>query len=85
MLAIGIVVSVFGLGVFCWLLFTLAIYALPFLAGLTAGLAAFRRFSPALAPTPAYAPVFALYLRIWFVPALVTYMLLDARGTKASA
>ncbi len=41
MLAIGIVLSVFGLGFFCWLLFTLAIYALPFLAGLTAGLAAF--------------------------------------------
>lgn len=42
MLAIGIVLGVFGLGVFCWLLFTLAIYALPFLAGLTAGLAAFH-------------------------------------------
>ena len=41
MLAIGLTLSVFGLGVFCWLLFTLAIYALPFLAGLTAGLAAF--------------------------------------------
>jgi hypothetical protein len=36
----AIVLSVFGLGFFCWLLFTLAIYALPFLAGLTAGLAA---------------------------------------------
>jgi hypothetical protein len=42
MLAIGIILSVFGLGVFCWLLFTLATYALPFLAGLTAGLAAFH-------------------------------------------
>ncbi len=42
MLAIGIVLSVFGLGFFCWLLFRLAIYALPFLAGLTAGLAAFH-------------------------------------------
>jgi len=42
MLAIGIVLSVFGLGFFCWLLFTLASYALPFLAGLTAGLAAFH-------------------------------------------
>ena len=41
MLVIGIVLSVLGLGLFCWLLFTLAIYALPFLAGLTAGLAAF--------------------------------------------
>ncbi len=42
MLVIGIVLSVFGLGFFCWLLFALAIYALPFLAGLTAGLAAFH-------------------------------------------
>ncbi|MBI2716792.1 MAG: hypothetical protein HYX37_20445 [Rhizobiales bacterium] len=42
MLAIGIVLSVVGLGSFCWLLFKLAIYALPVLAGLTAGLAAFH-------------------------------------------
>jgi hypothetical protein len=40
-IAIGIVLGVFGLGFFCWLLFTLAVYALPFLAGLTVGLAAF--------------------------------------------
>ncbi len=38
---LAIVLGVFGLGFFCWLLFTLAIYALPFLAGLTAGLAVF--------------------------------------------
>ena len=42
MLIAGLVLSAFGLGFFCWLLFTLAIYALPFLAGLTAGLAAFH-------------------------------------------
>lgn len=42
MLGIGIVLSIFGLGFFCWLLFTLAVYALPFLAGLTVGLAAFH-------------------------------------------
>lgn len=41
-MAIGIVLGVFGLGFFCWLLFTLAVYALPFLAGLSAGLAAFH-------------------------------------------
>lgn len=39
---LAIVLGVLGLGFFCWLLFTLAIYALPFLAGLTAGLAAFH-------------------------------------------
>jgi hypothetical protein len=32
MLIAGLVLSAFGLGFFCWLLFTLAIYALPFLA-----------------------------------------------------
>lgn len=42
MLGIGIVLSIFGLGFFCWLLFALAVYALPFLAGLTAGLAALQ-------------------------------------------
>jgi hypothetical protein len=41
-MAIGIVLSVFGLGFFCWLLFTLAVYALPFFAGLSVGLAAFH-------------------------------------------
>jgi len=42
MLVIGLVLSVAGIGFFCWLLFTLAVYALPFFAGLTAGLAAFH-------------------------------------------
>jgi hypothetical protein len=42
MLAVGSVLSIVGLGFFCWLLFTLAIYALPTFAGLTAGLAAFH-------------------------------------------
>ena len=41
-MAIGIVLGVFGLGFFCWLLFKLAVYALPFFAGLSAGLAAFH-------------------------------------------
>ena len=42
MVVIGIILSAAGLGFFCWLLFTLAVYALPFFAGLTAGLAAFH-------------------------------------------
>ena len=42
MLIIGIIFSVFGIGFFCWLLFTLAVYALPFFAGLTAGFAAYH-------------------------------------------
>ena len=47
MLIAGLVLSVFGLGFFCWMVFTLAVYALPFLAGLTVGLAAFLA-APAL-------------------------------------
>lgn len=42
MLALGLVLSVFGIGFVCWLLFALAIYALPFLAGMTAGLVAYH-------------------------------------------
>jgi hypothetical protein len=42
MLIIGLVLSVFGIGFFCWVLFILAVYALPFVAGLTAGLAAYH-------------------------------------------
>lgn len=42
MLVIGLVLSVAGIGVLCWLLFTLAVYALPFFAGLTAGFAAYH-------------------------------------------
>jgi MFS family permease len=42
MLAIGIVLSIFGIGFLCWLMFNLAVYALPFFAGMTAGLAAYH-------------------------------------------
>jgi hypothetical protein len=38
MLALGIVLNIIGLGFFCWVLLTLAIYALPFFVGMTAGL-----------------------------------------------
>ncbi|MGH7184773.1 MAG: hypothetical protein ACREIB_00635, partial [Pseudomonadota bacterium] len=42
MIIVGIILSVFGIGFFCWLLFTLAVYALPFFAGMIAGLAAYH-------------------------------------------
>jgi len=42
MIVIGIILGAVGIGFFCWLLFTLAVYALPFSASLTAGLAAFH-------------------------------------------
>ena len=42
MLVIGLFLGIFGIGLFCWLIFTLAVYALPFFVGLTAGMAAFH-------------------------------------------
>lgn len=42
MLAIGILLNIVGLGFFCWALFTLAIYALPFFIGMSAGLYAYH-------------------------------------------
>jgi hypothetical protein len=42
MLVIGLIFSMFGIGLFCWVIFTLAVYALPFFVGLTAGMAAFH-------------------------------------------
>jgi len=38
MIVIGILLNIVGLGIFCWLLFTLAINALPFFVGTTAGI-----------------------------------------------
>jgi hypothetical protein len=42
MLIIGISASIFGIGLLCWLIFTLTVYALPFFVGLTSGLVAFH-------------------------------------------
>jgi hypothetical protein len=38
MIIIGILASLAGIAVLCWLLFNLAVFAVPFFAGLTAGL-----------------------------------------------
>ncbi|PDS43323.1 hypothetical protein CO662_21535 [Rhizobium anhuiense] len=37
MIFLGILLSVAAIGFFCWLLFTLAIFALPFFAGISTG------------------------------------------------
>ena len=42
MLIVGILLNVVGLGVLCWALFTLAVHALPFFVGMTAGLYAYQ-------------------------------------------
>ncbi|PZV36424.1 hypothetical protein [Mesorhizobium kowhaii] len=38
MIFLGILAGVAAIGVLCWLLFTLAVFALPFFAGVTAGM-----------------------------------------------
>lgn len=40
-MVIGILLSVVGIGALCWLLFTLAVYALPFFVGVAVGLCAY--------------------------------------------
>ena len=37
MIFLGILLSIAAIGFFCWLLFTLAVFALPFFAGLSVG------------------------------------------------
>jgi hypothetical protein len=42
MIIIGIILAFIALAYLCWVLFALAVHALPFFAGLTAGLAAYH-------------------------------------------
>ena len=42
MLALGLLLNIAGIGLFCWLIFTLAVYALPFFVAINAGIWAFH-------------------------------------------
>jgi len=42
MLALGLLLNTVGLGLFCWLIFTLSVYALPFFVATNAGIWAFH-------------------------------------------
>ena len=42
MLALGLLLNFAGIGLFCWLIFTLAVYALPFFVGLSVFMLAFH-------------------------------------------
>jgi len=48
MLALGILLNVAGIGLFCWLIFTLAVYALPFFVAVSAGMMALHSGAGAL-------------------------------------
>jgi hypothetical protein len=41
MLALGLLLNIVGIGLFCWLMFTLAVYALPFFIAVSASKMAF--------------------------------------------
>lgn len=42
MLALGLLLNTVGIGLFCWLIFTLAVYALPLFVTINAGMFAFH-------------------------------------------
>jgi hypothetical protein len=42
MLALGLVLNAVGIGLFCWLIYTLAVYTLPFFVAINAGIWAFH-------------------------------------------
>lgn len=42
MLALGLVLNALGIGLFCWAIFSLAVYALPFYVALSIGMTAFQ-------------------------------------------
>jgi len=42
MLALGLLLNVAGIGLFCWLIFTLAVYALPLFVAINAGIWAYH-------------------------------------------
>jgi hypothetical protein len=42
MLALGLLLNTVGIGLFCWLIFMLAVYALPFFVAINAGMSAFH-------------------------------------------
>ena len=48
MLALGLLLNVAGIGLFCWLIFTLAVYALPFFVAVSAGMMALHSGAGAL-------------------------------------
>jgi len=48
MLVLGLVLGICGIGLFCWLIFNLAVYALPIFIGLSAAIAAYHGGAGAL-------------------------------------
>jgi hypothetical protein len=60
MLIIGILLNIAGLDLFCWAVFTLAVYAVPFFVGTTAG---FYLFQAGSGPSPSVLSLLVSHLR----------------------
>ena len=52
MLALGLLLNTLGIGLFCWLIFTLAVYALPFFVAINAGIWAYHSGAGLLGTPP---------------------------------
>ena len=84
MLALGLILSFFGISLFCWLIFTLTVYALPFFVGLTAGMAALHNGAGILGALPVGTVVGALTLSAGQV-AFARVRLIPLRAAIATA
>jgi hypothetical protein len=84
MLALGLILSFFGISLFCWMIFTLTVYALPFFVGLTAGMAALHNGAGILGAFLAGIVVGALTLSVGQV-AFARVRLIPLRAAIATA
>ncbi len=77
MIFIGILASIAAIGALCWLLFTLAVFALPFFAGVSAGTWAYQTGAGWLGAIIVGLIAAALTPRPWAVPARLHPSALD--------
>jgi hypothetical protein len=64
MLGIGLILNALGIGLICWLIFELTVYALPFLVAVTAGMMAWHSGAGVAGALLASFPTAALTLAI---------------------
>jgi hypothetical protein len=74
MIIIGVLLNVVGLGVVCWALFALAIHALPFFVGMTAGIYTYQ------AGAGPFAAIIVAFVLVGFTLLLGRYAISVARS-----
>lgn len=80
MLALGLVLNTIGVGSFCWLIFTLAVDALPFFMSVNAGMIAFRGGAGVIDAPLADIAAGAATLAVWQTAFAIARSPLLARG-----